>query len=72
VAGSPLKPADTKRMVAGGLASPDCPWISSGTCCLLPRKGAGWAILSLNVNRMPSLGGLASIVRSVKPDIIFL
>ncbi len=31
----------------------------------------GWAILSLNVNRMASLGGLASIVRSAKPDMVF-
>ncbi len=38
----------------------------SGTPCLLPRKVAGWAILSLNVNR------LAFIVRSLKPDIVFL
>ncbi len=32
----------------------------------------GWAILSLNINRMASLGGQASILRSAKPDIVFL
>ncbi len=32
----------------------------------------GWSILSLNVNRMASLEGLASILRSAKPDLVFL
>ncbi len=67
-AGLPVKPADAKRLVSGRLASPTC----SGTLRLLPRNRGAWAILSLNVNRMASLGGLVSILRSVKPDLVFL
>jgi exonuclease III len=58
--------------LAGWLLQCASPWTCSGTHSLLPKRKGDWAILSLNVNRMASLGGLASLVRSAKPDIVFL